>query len=211
MVGTLAEMDPIDDRLAEKMEGGGSRLLGYNTNAGMSIHMRLRTMDLSGFEPYSMLIDTLLHELAHNEVGPHNDSFWHLFGQLKSDYLHHHAHLSASGSMFGGVSPLALAGVADQVRDVRSAVLLSIARDRMAPLPPPQQVLLEAYFSLTASGGGKSVGRGASGGGAATEVGAGEVGEAGEAVAAPAANAAAAAERRAQKQPAQPPADASER
>lgn len=190
-------MDPIDDRLAEKMEGGGSRLLGYNTNAGMSIHMRcvylesiwsatrlipsfihsstspstpaphplytsctpasnpriqppiytpihtpthtpstpshtlttcshplhrLRTMDLSGFEPYSMLIDTLLHELAHNEVGPHNDSFWHLFGQLKSDYLHHHAHLSASGSIFGGVSPLALAGVADQARGRRGGL-----------------------------------------------------------------------------------------
>ena len=33
-VGLLAELDPVDDRLAEKMEGGGKRLLGYNTNAG---------------------------------------------------------------------------------------------------------------------------------------------------------------------------------
>ncbi|EOD28162.1 hypothetical protein EMIHUDRAFT_373278 [Emiliania huxleyi CCMP1516] len=113
-VGTLAEMDPIDDRLAEKMEGGGKRLLGYNTNHGMSIHVRLRTMDLRGFEAYPSLVDTLLHELAHNEVGPHNDLFWHLFAQLKADYLRHHARLAQSGALFSGASPLQLAGVAEQ-------------------------------------------------------------------------------------------------
>mmetsp|Transcript_3008 Transcript_3008/g.8959 ORF Transcript_3008/g.8959 Transcript_3008/m.8959 type:complete len:385 (-) Transcript_3008:388-1542(-) len=149
-VGTLAEMDPIDDRLAEKMEGGGSRLLGYNTNAGMSIHVRLRTMDLSGFEPYSALIDTLLHELVHNEVGPHNDHFWHLFGQLKADYLNHHASLAAKGVMFGGISGLELANVSEQVRDIRTTVLISIARDRMAPLPPVQQALIEGYLRVSA-------------------------------------------------------------
>ena len=68
-VGTLAELDPIDDRLAEKMEGGGKRLLGYNTNHGAQIHVRLRTDDLSTFLPYTEIIDTTLHELAHNEVG----------------------------------------------------------------------------------------------------------------------------------------------
>ena len=99
----LAEMDPIDDRLAEKMDGGGKRLLGYNTNHGMSIHVRLRTMDLRGFEAYPSLVDTLLHELAHNEVGPHNDLFWHLFAQLKADYLRHHARLAQSGALFRGV------------------------------------------------------------------------------------------------------------
>jgi len=78
-VGLLAELDPIDDRLSEKLEDGGKRLLGYNTNAGASIHIRLRTHDLSGFLAYPALIDTLLHELAHNEVGPHNEQFWHLF------------------------------------------------------------------------------------------------------------------------------------
>lgn len=151
-VGTLAEMDPIDDHLAEKMEGGGSRLLGYNTNGGMSIHVRLRTRDLTAFEPYSALVDTLLHELVHNEVGPHNDHFWHLFGQLKADYLHHHASLAARGVLFGGKSSLQLAGIADQVSDVRAAVLSTIAKDRMAPLPPPQQALMEGYLTVSAAG-----------------------------------------------------------
>ena len=83
VVGTLAEMDPIDDRLKEKMEGGNTRLLGYNQNGGALIAMRLRTPDLTAFEPYDRLVDTLLHELSHNEVGPHNEHFWHLFCQLK--------------------------------------------------------------------------------------------------------------------------------
>ena len=78
-VGLLAELDPIDDRHAEKMEGEGRRLLGYNTNAGAEVHIRLRTEDLTGFLSYPALIDTLLHELTHNEVGPHNEDFWHLF------------------------------------------------------------------------------------------------------------------------------------
>lgn len=56
-VGVLAEMDPLDDRLAEKMEGGGKRLLGYNMNSGSQIHIRLRDHDLSGFMPYSALVD----------------------------------------------------------------------------------------------------------------------------------------------------------
>jgi hypothetical protein len=163
-VGTLAEMDPIDDHLAEKMEGGGSRLLGYNTNAGMSIHIRLRTRDLSAFEPYPALLDTLLHELVHNEVGPHNDHFWHLFGQLKADYLHHHASLAKHGVLFGGKSGLQLAGIADQVTDVRLAVLSTIAKDRMAPLPPPQQALMEEYLAISAAGAGAAWVGGGSGG-----------------------------------------------
>ena len=31
--------------------------------------MRLRTEDLQGFLPYPQLVETLLHELAHNMVG----------------------------------------------------------------------------------------------------------------------------------------------
>ena len=32
---------------------------------------------------FILCFDTLLHELSHNEVGPHNEHFWHLFTQLK--------------------------------------------------------------------------------------------------------------------------------
>ena len=99
-VGTLAELDPIDDRLAEKMEGGGKRLLGYNTNHGAQIHVRLRTDDLGTFLPYTEIIDTTLHELAHNEVGPHNSHFWHLMAQLNGGLLAPHA------AALGGGHPL---------------------------------------------------------------------------------------------------------
>ena len=46
--------------------------------------VRLRKDDLE-FLPYSQLVETLLHELAHNVFGPHDDQFWHLFCQLKVD------------------------------------------------------------------------------------------------------------------------------
>ena len=163
-VGLLAELDPIDDRLAEKMEGGGKRLLGYNTNAGAEIHLRLRTQDLSGFLPYPSLIDTLLHELSHNEVGPHNEHFWHLFCQLKVDYLHALLRLSAKGDLFGGRSPLALADAAAEVKDVRASVLAALERDRQMPAGPLQTSMLDGYLASTAALG---VGAGGGGGGAA--------------------------------------------
>jgi len=150
-VGLLAELDPIDDRHAEKMEGEGKRLLGYNTNAGASIHIRLRTADLSGFMPYPALIDTLLHELAHNEVGPHTDGFWALFCQLKVDYLRTLLGLSSRGILFNGKSPINLASVAEEVKDVRTATLQALARDRQVEPSTLQMNLLDAY--IAASGG----------------------------------------------------------
>jgi len=146
-VGLLAELDPIDDRLAEKMEGGGKRLLGYNTNAGAQIHIRLRTQDLSGFLPYPALIDTLLHELCHNEVGPHNEHFWHLFCQLKVDYLKALLRVSSRGDLFGGKSALQLSDAAAEVRDVRASVLAALERDRQAPAGQMQVAMLDGYLA----------------------------------------------------------------
>lgn len=156
VVGTLAEMDPVDDRLKEKMEGSGhTRLLGYNMNAGAQIHIRLRTHDLSGFLDYPALVDTLLHELAHNEVGPHNEQFWHLFAQLKADYLRHHKQLAATGQLFAGQSPLAVAGnIAGQARDVRTAVIAALERDRQVPAEARQIALLDGYLQATDSAAG---------------------------------------------------------
>ena len=68
VVGVLGEMDPVDDRLALKTHQQGKCLLGYNTNRGARIDVRLRTHDLRGFLPYPHLIETLLHEMAHNMV-----------------------------------------------------------------------------------------------------------------------------------------------
>ena len=41
---------------------------------------------------------------------------------------------------------------------MRAAVLGTVARDRMAPLPPAQEALLDGYFSLTERRGGNAVG-----------------------------------------------------
>jgi len=83
----LGEMDPIDDRLAKQKEAEGACLLGYNTNQGHRIDIRLRTDDLRTFRPYRQLVTTLLHELAHNLFGPHDDHFWACFAELFAEYV----------------------------------------------------------------------------------------------------------------------------
>lgn len=39
------------------------------------IQLRLRTDDLLGFRKYERIRDTLMHELAHNEFGDHDNNF----------------------------------------------------------------------------------------------------------------------------------------
>jgi len=133
VVGSLGEMDPIDDRLMKAKRGEGGDLLGYNTNMGMRIDIKLRTDDLSGFMPYPQLVETLLHELCHNWVGPHNHLFWTLFAQMRVEYLHEHMRLAAQGVLIGGQTTAALAGVhADCVggtRLIAEAVIGGIARE----------------------------------------------------------------------------------
>lgn len=90
IVGTLGEMDPIDDRLMHQKQQDGACLLGYNTNAGQRIDIKLRTDDLRGFRPYQDLVSTLLHELSHNWVGEHNLLFWTNYAQMRAEYLCHH-------------------------------------------------------------------------------------------------------------------------
>ena len=96
VVGTLGEMDPIDDRLMQKKQQGGGCLLGYNTNAGARIDIKLRTDDLQTFRPYSELVATLIHELSHNWVGEHNLLFWTNYAQMRAEYLYTHASLRST-------------------------------------------------------------------------------------------------------------------
>eukprot|EP00957_Ditylum_brightwellii_P180316 13736496-Ditylum_brightwellii.AAC.1 len=72
VVNALGEMDPIDDRLMQKHKADGACLLGYNTNHGLRIDIKLRTDDLQGFRPYPQLVSTQIHELSHNWVGEHD-------------------------------------------------------------------------------------------------------------------------------------------
>ena len=110
VVGTLGEMDPIDDRLMQKKQQQGACLLGYNTNAGARIDLKLRTDDLRGFRPYPQLASTLIHELSHNWVGEHNLLFWTNFGQMRVEYLY--AHLN-NGTVVNGQTTGQLAGLPD--------------------------------------------------------------------------------------------------
>eukprot|EP00580_Thalassiosira_gravida_P002846 CAMPEP_0201605280 /NCGR_PEP_ID=MMETSP0492-20130828/5152_1 /ASSEMBLY_ACC=CAM_ASM_000837 /TAXON_ID=420259 /ORGANISM="Thalassiosira gravida, Strain GMp14c1" /LENGTH=445 /DNA_ID=CAMNT_0048069495 /DNA_START=265 /DNA_END=1602 /DNA_ORIENTATION=+ len=117
IVGSLGEMDPVDDRLMQQTASEGACLLGYNTNRGMRIDVKLRTDDLSGFRPYAELASTLIHELSHNWCGDHDVLFWTNFGQMRVEYLWEHACLmrGGGGGSGGKSSTAALAEVTEMI------------------------------------------------------------------------------------------------
>jgi len=136
VVGTLGEMDPIDDRLMQKKKTEGACLLGYNTNAGGRIDLKLRTDDLQHFLPYEQLASTLIHELSHNWVGEHNALFWGNFAQMRVEYLQKHAWLRASGYVVDGKTTATIARIADHcvegMRSISNAVIQECSKE-MAP------------------------------------------------------------------------------
>ncbi|SCU85444.1 LADA_0D07536g1_1 [Lachancea dasiensis] len=65
-VGELVEFYPRD-----------GRLLGMNVNRGAKIMLRLREAhDENRFLSREQVMGTMLHELVHNECGPHNAAFY---------------------------------------------------------------------------------------------------------------------------------------
>ena len=75
-VGTLAEFYPEQQNL-----------LGININKGQKICLRLRYPgDKNQFLPLEQVVDTMLHELSHNLIGPHNEQFHALWDQLRKEY-----------------------------------------------------------------------------------------------------------------------------
>jgi len=111
VVNTLGEMDPIDDTLMKKKqtEGGGHMcLLGYNTNHGLRIDIKLRN-ETYHFRSYAELISTLIHELSHNWIGDHNLLFWTNFAQMRIEYIYTHAVLRSSSYIINGKSNTELA------------------------------------------------------------------------------------------------------
>lgn len=159
IVGTLGEMDPVDDRIMQKMQAKGACLLGYNTNHGMRIDVKLRTDDLSGFRPYSELASTLIHELSHNWVGEHNALFWTNFGQMRVEYLYAHSKLAQARKYVNGKSMAALAGVSHMISQdeggegggtpdvICASVLVECAKD-MAQHGIPVQVVAPAILTF---------------------------------------------------------------
>ncbi|KAI1768169.1 WLM-domain-containing protein [Hypoxylon sp. FL1150] len=62
-------------------------LLGLNVGHGQKICLRLRYPgDRNQFLPIEQVVDTMLHELSHNVIGPHNDKFHALWNQLREEH-----------------------------------------------------------------------------------------------------------------------------
>lgn len=164
VVNTLGEMDPIDDRIKQKQESQGGQgvcLLGYNTNHGLRIDVRLRTLDLKGFLPYPDVVGTLIHELSHNWVGEHDLLFWTNYGQMRCEYLYTHAKLASSGVVVRGQSTATLAGVSDKCRamdQIGHVVLEEMQREMAQHGLHPQMIasaILEHAQMLLAKGKGE--------------------------------------------------------
>jgi len=59
-------------------------LLGLNIGPGAEIKIRLRRPNCEwDFFPYEQILDTMLHELCHNEHGPHNAQFYNLLDEIR--------------------------------------------------------------------------------------------------------------------------------
>ncbi|KAI2469568.1 WLM-domain-containing protein [Annulohypoxylon bovei var. microspora] len=62
-------------------------LIGLNVGRGQKICLRLRyPSDRNQFVPIEQVIDTMLHELAHNVHGPHDEKFHALWNQLREEH-----------------------------------------------------------------------------------------------------------------------------
>lgn len=69
----------------------GTDLLGMNRNSGQTIYLRLRYPSsdrklTDTFLPFEDIIGTMLHELAHNKRGPHDEIFYKVLSELEEDW-----------------------------------------------------------------------------------------------------------------------------
>ncbi|ESZ98741.1 hypothetical protein SBOR_0847 [Sclerotinia borealis F-4128] len=93
-VGTLTEFYPDQQNLLGipscsnlSWWKSDSRVIGLNVNRGQKICLRLRYPgDQNQFLPMEEVVDTMLHELCHNEIGPHNQQFNALWDQLRKEH-----------------------------------------------------------------------------------------------------------------------------
>jgi hypothetical protein len=161
-------MDIDDDRLAKSVKEEGKCLLGYNTNAGSSIHLRLRTDERTAFRPYNSLINTLLHELSHNVFGPHNGKrlkcrvnqvahrspkfispflaqFWALFAELKARYLVFHQRAAISRPSLQANADIAT----EEMEDIEGAVMQEVMVDRQAPMDAVEMQRLKMSIAVS--------------------------------------------------------------
>lgn len=63
---------------------GNPSLMGLNIGGGSEVKLRLRRSNNElDFFPYTQILDTMLHELCHNEYGPHNTQFYNLLDEIR--------------------------------------------------------------------------------------------------------------------------------
>ncbi|KAJ7962707.1 DNA-dependent metalloprotease WSS1-like [Quillaja saponaria] len=61
-------------------------LQGLNIGQGAEVKLRLRRPKNEwDFFPYEQILDTMLHELCHNEYGPHNTDFYNLLDAIRKE------------------------------------------------------------------------------------------------------------------------------
>ncbi|KAL2474404.1 zinc ion binding [Abeliophyllum distichum] len=61
-------------------------LLGLNIGGGSEVKLRLRRPNNEwDFFPYEQVLDTMLHELCHNQHGPHNADFYNLLDEIRKE------------------------------------------------------------------------------------------------------------------------------
>ncbi|XAR74039.1 hypothetical protein NMG60_11008193 [Bertholletia excelsa] len=61
-------------------------LLGINIGRGAEISLRIRRQDNElDFFPYNQILNTMLHELCHNDYGPHNSHFYKLWDEIREE------------------------------------------------------------------------------------------------------------------------------
>lgn len=59
-------------------------LMGLNIGGGGEVKLRLRRPNREwDFFPYEQILGTMLHELCHNEYGPHNADFYNLLDEIR--------------------------------------------------------------------------------------------------------------------------------
>jgi len=87
-------------------------LLGLNVNRGVEVKVRLRQPgDPERFFPYEHILGTMLHELCHNVIGPHNAAFYKLLDEITEEVERDMANGNfGTGSGFDGRSSGRLGG-----------------------------------------------------------------------------------------------------
>ncbi|KAG5538071.1 hypothetical protein RHGRI_025230 [Rhododendron griersonianum] len=73
-------------RILSEFCPGNPSLLGLNIGGGSEVKIRLRRPNNElDFFPYNQILDTMLHELCHNEYGPHNTQFYNLLDEIRKE------------------------------------------------------------------------------------------------------------------------------